>query len=191
MAVARDGDEKYKIQQTDLAQGCKLQLRYFIPYPNPTLPLNPHAFSLSTLVSRSNLLTSLLSGRLRMVDFHRRIVPTRGIEDLILAKDKVKVLEDIVMFEKARQVLFSQWGFDRTMGSDRGTTVLFYGPVRLLSSSFSPNFSQTFDNLSHLRLSISYPSKGEAFDFIFHSPALVRPWRAMRSPFRWVNPSRS
>lgn len=25
-------------------------------------------------------------------------------------------------------MLFSQWGFDKTMGHDRGTTVLLYGP---------------------------------------------------------------
>jgi len=63
-----------------------------------------------------------------MIDFHRRQVPTKGLDELILPVEKKKILEEIVIFEKARQVLYSQWGFDRTMGNDKGTTVLLYGP---------------------------------------------------------------
>jgi len=69
-----------------------------------------------------------LRGKLRMADFHRRLVPTHSLDELILSKDKIDVLNDIVMFEKARQVLFTQWGFDKTMGRDRGTSVLLHGP---------------------------------------------------------------
>jgi len=69
-----------------------------------------------------------LRGRMQMVDFHRRVLPTKGIDELVLEDDKLKILREIVMFEKAREVLFGQWGFDKTMSHDRGTTVLFHGP---------------------------------------------------------------
>lgn len=71
---------------------------------------------------------SQLRGRLRMVDFHRRVLPSAGIENVVLPEEKSATLKRIVMFEKAKDVLFGQWGFDKTMSHDRGTTILFYGP---------------------------------------------------------------
>lgn len=112
MAVSRDGEDNCIVRQDDL-----IQVRTLVP-PDPPSPSSLKGAKLQ------------LRGRLRMVDFHRRQVPHRGLDDLILSKEKKKVLEDIVMFEKARQVLFSSWGFEKTMGQDRGTTVLLYGPVR-------------------------------------------------------------
>lgn len=68
-----------------------------------------------------------LRGRLGMVDFDRRVVPTRGIEDIIADDAVVKQLQEIINFEKARQVLFGQWGYSEKMCYDQGTTALFYG----------------------------------------------------------------
>jgi len=69
-----------------------------------------------------------LRGRLRMIDFHHRIVPTHGLESLVLPKDKVNTLKEVVVFEKARQILMGQWGFDKVIAHDQGNTVLFWGP---------------------------------------------------------------
>jgi hypothetical protein len=41
----------------------------------------------------------------------RAVVPTRGIEDIIADDAVVKQLQEIINFEKARQVLFGQWGY--------------------------------------------------------------------------------
>jgi len=37
-------------------------------------------------------------------------------------------LKEVVVFEKARQVLMGQWGFDKVIAHDQGNTVLFWGP---------------------------------------------------------------
>jgi len=63
-----------------------------------------------------------------MIDFHHRIVPTRGLESLVLKKEQLETLKEVIAFEKARQILFSQWGFDKVIGEDRGTSVMFWGP---------------------------------------------------------------
>ncbi|KJE90794.1 hypothetical protein CAOG_02039 [Capsaspora owczarzaki ATCC 30864] len=69
-----------------------------------------------------------LKGRLNMVDFDRRVVPTRGLEDIVLSNDVRKRVGDIIAFEKARQVLISEWGFSEAMCRDQGTSCLFVGP---------------------------------------------------------------
>ena len=43
-----------------------------------------------------------LRGRLRMKDFHRRVVPTHGIDKLVVDDQLMKSLKDIVLYEKAR-----------------------------------------------------------------------------------------
>jgi len=63
-----------------------------------------------------------------MVDFYRRVIPCQGIDSLVLPNDVAKQLQDIVNYEKARSVMFAQWGFDEKMGQDQGVTALFYGP---------------------------------------------------------------
>jgi hypothetical protein len=50
-----------------------------------------------------------------MVEFDRRLIPTRGIEQLILDAKTQQKLKQIVSMEKSRQVLFSEWGYcDKT-----------------------------------------------------------------------------
>ncbi|KAJ5071028.1 atpase [Anaeramoeba ignava] len=67
-----------------------------------------------------------LRSRLRMVDFHRRVVPQRGMDAVVLPKETQDILFEIINAEKARQVLHN-WGFDSQCGFQRGTTVLFTG----------------------------------------------------------------
>lgn len=43
-----------------------------------------------------------LRGRLRMKDFHRRFVPSRGLDKVIVSPEIMKSLKEIVQFEKAR-----------------------------------------------------------------------------------------
>jgi SpoVK/Ycf46/Vps4 family AAA+-type ATPase len=66
-----------------------------------------------------------LRGRLRMKDFHRRLIPARGLDQVIIPDPIMKNLKEIIQFEKARSVLFGQWGFDKT--EQQGLTVLFHG----------------------------------------------------------------
>jgi len=63
-----------------------------------------------------------------MKNFDRRVVPDAGLEDLMLTDDVMLVMKDIVNFEKARAVLFGQWGFGKRMGNDQGASAIFYGP---------------------------------------------------------------
>jgi SpoVK/Ycf46/Vps4 family AAA+-type ATPase len=69
-----------------------------------------------------------LRGRLAMVDFDRRIVPTRGLEDVVLEDNICEQLQEIVNFGKAQSILFGQWGFHRQHGTSKGIAALFYGP---------------------------------------------------------------
>jgi len=88
---------------------------------------NPEA----PIISQSDLETGAvyqLRGSLAMQNFDRRIVPVRGLQDLIVPDKTRKQLSQIINMEKARQVLFSEWGFSEKMCHDQGTTCLFYGP---------------------------------------------------------------
>jgi len=69
-----------------------------------------------------------LRGRLAMVDFDRRIIPTRGLEDVILEQNIMEQLMEIVNFGKAQAILFGQWGFHQQHGTSKGIAALFYGP---------------------------------------------------------------
>jgi SpoVK/Ycf46/Vps4 family AAA+-type ATPase len=68
-----------------------------------------------------------LRSRLRLADFDRRVVPTLGLEALVLPPEIRQRLIEVVSFEKAREVLFGQWGFDAHMSYGLGMTVLFHG----------------------------------------------------------------
>eukprot|EP00026_Physarum_polycephalum_P001373 Phypoly_transcript_01374.p1 GENE.Phypoly_transcript_01374~~Phypoly_transcript_01374.p1 ORF type:complete len:556 (+),score=115.18 Phypoly_transcript_01374:1030-2697(+) len=68
-----------------------------------------------------------LRGRLQMKSFERRVVPTLGVDDCILDPEVSQNLYEIVNSEKARSVLFGQWGFGKHIKFDQGTTALFYG----------------------------------------------------------------
>lgn len=70
-----------------------------------------------------------LRGRLQMQEFDRRVVPRRGLESVLCDPKVATQLREIVDFEKARQVLRSDWGFHGDNGfEDMGTICLFHGP---------------------------------------------------------------
>lgn len=46
-----------------------------------------------------------------MKEFDRRVVPQSGMENLQVTETVSHALREIIEFEKARSVLFSQWGF--------------------------------------------------------------------------------
>ena len=84
----------------------------------------------STMINQEDLTTGArlqLRGRLQMLEFSRRTVPVRGLDDLVLSDDIINVIKQIVAFEKARQVLYNQWGFEKVMARDKCTTCLFAG----------------------------------------------------------------
>ena len=59
----------------------------------------------SPIVSQKDLLQGAnlqLRGRLRMKDFHRRLVPAHGLDKVIVSEKLMKSLKEIVQFEKAR-----------------------------------------------------------------------------------------
>ena len=60
------------------------------------------------LISQKDLLQGAnlqLRGRLRMKDFHRRVVPNKGLDKVIVSEQLMKNLKEIVQFEKARSLL--------------------------------------------------------------------------------------
>mmetsp|Transcript_18421 Transcript_18421/g.55530 ORF Transcript_18421/g.55530 Transcript_18421/m.55530 type:complete len:1186 (-) Transcript_18421:1035-4592(-) len=84
----------------------------------------------SVALSQADLLHGAklqLRGALRMKDFDRRRVPTRGMEDVLLPDTLKAKLSKVVQHEKARAVLMGQWGFG-AKGELTGTTCLFHGP---------------------------------------------------------------
>ncbi len=64
--------------------------------------------SLNTLFTSAKL---QLRGQLQMVDFEQRVIPKKGLEDMVLTDNQRKQLNDIISFEKARKVLFGHWVF--------------------------------------------------------------------------------
>jgi SpoVK/Ycf46/Vps4 family AAA+-type ATPase len=66
-----------------------------------------------------------------MKTFDHRVVPTTGL-DVLIAEDAVKAkLEEIVNFEKARSVIYGQWGFDfgEAKSKQKGISVMLCGPA--------------------------------------------------------------
>ena len=60
-------------------------------------------------------------------EFDRRIVPTNGIDTMVLDASVKEALDSIVQYSKAQSVLFGQWGFDKIHRSTSGISVLFHG----------------------------------------------------------------
>eukprot|EP01044_Picomonas_judraskeda_P014830 COSAG03_NODE_2408_length_2799_cov_17.383704_2_plen_337_part_00 len=63
-----------------------------------------------------------------MLDFEERLVPTAGLDQLIVSESVLAKLQAMVKVEKARGVLFGPWGFPDDMRTRQGTTSLFWGP---------------------------------------------------------------
>lgn len=69
-----------------------------------------------------------MRGSLRLRANSDSIVPSHGLDRLILNDNVRKTMESVISFEKARSVLFGQWRFDETMQHAQGTVMLVTGP---------------------------------------------------------------
>lgn len=69
-----------------------------------------------------------MRGHLSRGDFDRKIVPKNGMDALILPAKLNSSLREVIHFEKARNVLFGQWGFEDVTSYGSGNGVLFHGP---------------------------------------------------------------
>ena len=98
IAVSRDGENPV-VCLKDLQQGANLQLRgalrMKVVYDTPSLYI-------TTLIHVCSPSTQ---------DFHRRVLPSSGLDKVVVEEKLMKTLREIVQFEKARSVLFGQWGF--------------------------------------------------------------------------------
>lgn len=84
-----------------------------------------------------------MRGSLQMRQFDQRCVPKTGLPALVLAKDARANIEEVVRFEKARAVLFGEWGYGDPnfsgglddgsngggggLGAQQGTTAMLWG----------------------------------------------------------------
>jgi SpoVK/Ycf46/Vps4 family AAA+-type ATPase len=66
-------------------------------------------------------------GQLSMEAFDRRVVPTHGIEALVVPTATRDALSSIVDYKKAQSVLFGNWGFDKLHRSTLGVSAMFTG----------------------------------------------------------------
>ncbi|KAK1934181.1 Protein SAV [Phytophthora citrophthora] len=72
-----------------------------------------------------------MRGSLHMKTFDHRVVPTTGLDELIVEDSVKDKLRRIVQFEKARSVIYGQWGFDfgQSNKQQKGVSVLMCGPA--------------------------------------------------------------
>jgi len=63
-----------------------------------------------------------------MEAFDRRVVPTCGIDSVIVDWEVKGSLTAMVHHTKAQSILFGQWGFEKLHRSSIGLTALFVGP---------------------------------------------------------------
>ncbi|RHY81305.1 hypothetical protein DYB26_004700, partial [Aphanomyces astaci] len=75
-----------------------------------------------------------MRGSLHMKTFDHRVVPTTGLDALIVADAVRATLAEVVQFEKARNVIYGQWNFDFGLTTkynkknQKGISVLLIGP---------------------------------------------------------------
>ncbi len=69
-------------------------------------------------------------GSLQMRKFDKRVVPTEGLEALVLSKSLATQLNEMVQYEKARNVVCGQWGFGGVGSAKqhKGTSCMMWGP---------------------------------------------------------------
>lgn len=69
-----------------------------------------------------------LQNKLFMSKLETDKVPKRGIESAVLAEKTLKALKSVSSFEKARKVLYGEWGFKDVYPDTNGTIGVFHGP---------------------------------------------------------------
>uniref|UniRef100_M4C0F6 AAA+ ATPase domain-containing protein n=1 Tax=Hyaloperonospora arabidopsidis (strain Emoy2) TaxID=559515 RepID=M4C0F6_HYAAE len=87
----------------------------------------------SPVISQADIVAGCalqMRGSLHMKTFDHRVVPTSGLDELIVDESVKEKLRRIVHFEKARSVIYGQWGFDfgQSNKQQKGVSVLIYGP---------------------------------------------------------------
>jgi len=81
-------------------------------------------------ISQENLMQAAgeqAVGKPTLEDFDRRVVPTCGLESMVLAPAIKELLARIVQYTKAQSVLFEQWGSEKIHRSTTGISALFTG----------------------------------------------------------------
>jgi SpoVK/Ycf46/Vps4 family AAA+-type ATPase len=69
-----------------------------------------------------------LKSDLQLSSFDDRVVPTRGIDHLVLPETLLRNLKDLINLEKARRSLVVEWGFAGNGFHSLGSSALFHGP---------------------------------------------------------------
>ncbi|ETW00765.1 hypothetical protein H310_07306 [Aphanomyces invadans] len=89
------------------------------------------------VISHEDIVTGCalqMRGSLHMKTFDHRVVPTTGLDALIVADTVRTTLAEVVQFEKARNVIYGQWNFDFGLTTkynkknQKGISVLLIGP---------------------------------------------------------------
>ncbi|KAG1705276.1 hypothetical protein DVH05_004206 [Phytophthora capsici] len=88
----------------------------------------------SPVISQADIVAGCalqMRGSLHMKTFDHRVVPTTGLDELIVEDTVKDKLRRIVQFEKARSVIYGQWGFDfgQSNKQQKGVSVLMCGPA--------------------------------------------------------------
>ncbi|KAF1790813.1 P-loop containing nucleoside triphosphate hydrolase [Phytophthora cactorum] len=88
----------------------------------------------SPVISQADIVAGCalqMRGSLHMKTFDHRVVPTNGLDELIVEDSVKDKLRRIVQFEKARSVIYGQWGFDfgQSNKQQKGVSVLICGPA--------------------------------------------------------------
>jgi len=58
----------------------------------------------------------------------RKIIPQYSWADIVLPSDKLQQLKEICNYVKYRQMVYTNWGFDRKFSLGKGLNILFSGP---------------------------------------------------------------
>ena len=63
---------------------------------------------------------------MQMRGFAHRLIPKKGLDELVVRPKVLAQLRSIVQLEKSRAVLFGLWGFSDDRQSAQGTSCLFW-----------------------------------------------------------------
>lgn len=94
------------------------------PYNNLPLHTHPH-----THIHTYTLHACTYRGLLEMVDFERRVIPTFGLQDLVLDESTRQQLDSILNAGKTQKFISAQWGFGSSdnVAHSQGITCLLCG----------------------------------------------------------------
>jgi hypothetical protein len=67
------------------------------------------------------------ASRTRLGELAVRVEPSAGWDDLVLPAEPLALLRSVAAFLRHRDLVLSEWGYERTMGGGQGLKVLFAG----------------------------------------------------------------